>query len=224
MGNFLAGIVMSAVPRTWWREWEPESTLYFRWAAMASGVLQFGLFLFATAALYARHVAAQAGVYGGAAGSMRGGGAVALAFVTFEFLLYPHHLLVGYLMAEGLARAGAAFLTEEVLPSGPLWLAARFQHRAAAKAAEAALGARLPDTVEKVQGLPYDLRILSCRPKERWKDKLLTISYEDQFYEVVREERGPRPRPFVYLLRKAPESKIIRGVHDYNPNELLQDE
>jgi hypothetical protein len=155
---------------------------------------------------------------------MRGGGAVALVMLTVEFLLYPHHLLAVYLMAEGLVRAGAAFITEEVLPSLPLWLAWRIQQRATAKAAEAALGFRVPDTVEKVAGLPYDLRILSCRPKERWKDKLLTIAYEEQFYEVVREERGPRPRPFIYLLRKAPESKIIRGVHAYRPDETLQND
>ncbi|MCI0354344.1 MAG: hypothetical protein L0099_04780, partial [Acidobacteria bacterium] len=135
-----------------------------------------------------------------------------------------HHLVVAYLMVEGMVRAGAAFITDEILPSLPLWLAARIQQRAQAKAAEATLGFRLPDVVEPVTGLPYDLRILSCRPKEKWKDKLLTIAYEEQFYEVLREERGPRPRQFIYLLRKAPESKVIRGVHQYHPDEPLQNE
>jgi len=219
--NFLAGLWMSALPRTWWRGWEPESTRYFRWATMASGLLQFLLFLFAAANLYVRFVGHRAAVYGGA-GSIRGGGFVALAFVTLEFLFYPHHLLVGYLMAEGLVRAGAAFITDEVLPSLPLWLVARFQQRASARAAEAALGFRVADTVERVEGMPFELRISSCRPKEKWKDKLLTISYEDEFYEVVREERGPRPRQFIYLLRRAPEHKVIRGLHHYHPDEPLQ--
>ena len=220
MLSFLLGIWMSLLPRAWWRGWEPESTRYFRWAVMASGVLQFLLFLFAIANLYVSFIGHRSAIYGGA-GSTRGGGLVALLFVTLEFLFYPHHLVVGYLMAEGLVRAGAAFITEEVLPSLPLWLAARLQQRASAKAAEAALGFRVPDTVEQVEGLPYDLRVSSCRPKERWKDKLLTISYEDQFYEVVREERGPFPRQFIYLLRKAPESKVIRGHHSYRPDEPL---
>ncbi len=223
MGNFLVGVWMSALPRAWWRDWGPESTVYFRWAAMASGLLQFLLFLFAIANLYVRFVGQRAAVYGGA-GSTRGGGLIALVFVTLEFLIYPHHLVVVYLMVEGMVRAGAAFITDEIVPSLPLWLAARLQQRASAKAADAALGLRVPDVVEPVTGLPYDLRVLSCRPKEKWKDKLLTIAYEEQFYEVLREERGPLPRQFIYLLRKAPESKVIRGVHQYHPDEPLQNE
>ncbi|MGH9788977.1 MAG: hypothetical protein ACRD4U_09780 [Candidatus Acidiferrales bacterium] len=221
MKNFLASLGMSALPRAWWRGWEPESTVYFRWAAVASGVLQFVLFFFATARLYIGYVGGQAGTYGGVAGG-GAGGIISFGFVTLEFLLYPHHLLAGYLMAEGLARAGAAFIADEVAPSLPLWLAARLLGRAGARAAEAALGLRVPDTVERVEGLPFDLRIASCRPKDKWKDKLLTIAFEEQFYEVVREEHGPRPRQFIYLLRKAPDSKVIRGVHHYHPNESLQ--
>ena len=219
MLSFLAGLWMSLLPRAWWRSWQPESTLYFRWAAMASGVLQFLVFLFVTADLYVSYVAGHAGVYGGAG---RLAGLVALVFSTLEFLLYPHHLLLGYLMVEGMVRTGAAFITDEILPSFPLWLTARILGRARAKAMEAALGLCVPDTVERVEGMPYDLRISSCRPKEKWKDKLLTIAYEEQFYEVLREERGPRPRQFIYLLRKAPESKVIRGVHHYRPDEPLE--
>ena len=218
MKNFLASLWMSALPRAWWRGWEPESTMYFRWAAMASGVLQFVLFFFATVWLYFRYVGGQAGTYGGAAGGAAGG-IISLGFVTLEFLLYPHHLLAGYLMVEGMVRTGAAFIADEILPSLPLWLAARIQQRLSAKAADAALGLRVPDTVERLEGMPYDLRISSCRQKEKWKDKLLTVAYEERFYEVVREERGLRPRQFIYLLRKAPESKVIRGVHHYRPDE-----
>lgn len=219
MLSFLVGLWMSLLPRAWWRNWQPESTLYFRWAAMLSGGLQCLGFLLVTLDLYFNFLAARAAAYGGGGG---GAGLVALLFVTIEYFFYPHHLLVGYLMAEGLVRAGAAFITDEILPSFPLWLAARFQQRASAKAMEAALGLRVPDTVERVEGLPYDLRISSCRPKERWKDRLLTIAYEEQFYEVMREESGPRPRQFIYLLRKAPESKIIRGLHHYRPDEVLE--
>ncbi len=219
MLSFLVGVWMSLLPRSWWRSWQPESTLHFRWAAMASGVLQFLVFLFATASLYVSYVARHAGAYAGAG---RLAGLVALVFSTLEFLLYPHHLLLGYLMVEGMVRTGAAFIADEILPSFPLWLAVRWQQRASAKAAEAAMGLRVSDTVERVEGLPYDLRISSCRPKERWNDKLLTITYEDQFYEVLREERGPRPRQFIYLLRKAPESKVIRGHHYYRPDEPLE--
>ena len=221
MKNFLVGIGMSLLPRAWWRGWQPESTVHFRWATMLSGALQLVAFLLVSVRLYFQFLASRAPIYGGGGGPMS---IVALGFATLEYLLYPHHLLLGYLMVEGLVRAGAAFIADEILPSLPLWLAARIQQRIQATAVEAALGPRLPDTVERVEGLPYELRIASCRPKEKWKDKLLTIAYEEQFYEVFREERGQPPRPFVYLLRKAPGSKVIRGHYHYDPREPLTEE
>ncbi|HSC78573.1 MAG TPA: hypothetical protein VLB32_08415 [Candidatus Acidoferrales bacterium] len=219
MKNFLAGIGMSFLPRTWWGSWQPESTVYYRWATMLSGMLQFLGFLFVSATLYFQFLSERGRVYGGGGGAR---GVMTLIFVTLEYLIYPHHLALGYLTVEGAARALGAFATGDLLPSLPLWLAARLQQRLQAKAVEAALGPRVSDTVDRVEGLPYELRIASCRPKEKWKDKLLTISYEEQFYEVVREERGEWPRQFVYLLRKAPESKVIRGHHYYDPNEPLR--
>lgn len=218
MKSFLAGIGMSFLPRAWWRGWQPESTVHFRLATMASGVVEFVAFLMVTGSLYVSFVASRARLYGSRGGPT---GAVAWIFASMEFLVYPHHLLVAYLMVEGAGRTIGAFATGELLPSLPLWLAARIQQRLQAKAAEAAMGPRVPDSVEHVEGMPYELRIASCRPKEKWKDKLLTVSYEEQFYEVVREERGQSPRPFIYLLHKAPESKVIRGHHPYDPNEPL---
>ncbi len=221
MKSFLAGIIMSLLPRDWWHGWQPESTVHFRWATMLSGALQFLGFLLVSATLYFQFLGERARLYGGAGGAR---GVMALIFVTVEYLIYPHHLALGYLAGEGMVRALGAFATGDLLPSLPLWLAARLQRRLQAKAAEAALGPRVPDTVERVEGLPYELRIASCRPKEKWKDKLLTISYEEQFYEVVREERGQPPRQFIYLLRKAPASKVIRGHHYYDPNEPILEE
>lgn len=216
MKNFLAGIVMSLLPRDWWLGWQPESTVHFRWATMLSGTLQFLGFLLVSATLYFQFLGEHSRIYGGGAR-----GAMVLLFATLEYLIYPQHLALGYLAGEGVVRALGAFATGDLLPSLPLWLTARVQRRLQAKAAEVALGPRVPDTVEQVEGLPYELRIASCRLKEKWKDKLLTISYEDQFYEVFREERDRPPRQFVYLLRRAPEGKVIRGHHHYRPDEPL---
>jgi hypothetical protein len=73
--------------------------------------------------------------------------------------------------------------------------------------------------VAECNGTDYDLRIESCRPKP-WT-ALTTISYNDQLYEVAREFTGSPPRRFVYLLRKAPERKLVRGLHHYSPEETL---
>ena len=218
MKSFLAGVLMSFLPREWWGNWQPESTVHFRWATMLSGTLQFFGFLFVSATLYFQFLGERARLYGGGGGAR---GVMAFIFVTLEYLIYPHHLALGYLAGEGVARALGAFATGDLLPSLPLWLAARVQRRLQARAVEVALGPRVPDTVERVEGLPYELRIASCRPKEKWKDKLLTISYEEQFYEVFREERSQPPRQFIYLLRKAPAHKVIRGHHYYRPDEPL---
>ncbi|HXE74398.1 MAG TPA: hypothetical protein VNN18_02015 [Candidatus Xenobia bacterium] len=219
MKNFLAGIGMSLLPREWWHGWQPDSTVHYRWASMLSGALQFLAFLSLSASLYFQFLGERRSLYGGGSG---GQGVMAFLFATLEYFIYPHHLALGYLTVEGAGRFLGAFAMGDLLPSLPLWLVARFQRRLQASAAEAALGLRVPDTIERVEGLPYELRISTCRPKERWKDRLLTIAFEDRFYEVFREERGQPPRPFVYLLRQAPGHKVIRGHHYYNPNETLR--
>jgi hypothetical protein len=53
-------------------------------------------------------------------------------------------------------------------------------------------------------------------------NRLTTIRYNDELYELDREEQGRPPRPFVYRLKKLPLGKIIRGVHHYQPEETLQ--
>ena len=50
---------------------------------------------------------------------------------------------------------------------------------------------------------------------------MMTIVYQDVFYEIMSEESGQPPRQFIYLLRKAPGSKVIRGHHHYHPQEPL---
>src|SRR5574337_353281 len=152
MKNFLAGIVMSLLPRAWWRGWEPESTVHFRWATMVSGAMEFVGFLLVSATLYFQFLGERGRIYGGGGGAR---GVMTLIFVTLEYLIYPHHLALGYLMMEGAARALGAFATGDLLPSLPLWLAALIQQRMQAKAAEVALGPRVPDTVERLDGLPY---------------------------------------------------------------------
>ena len=50
----------------------------------------------------------------------------------------------------------------------------------------------------------------------------MTVSYEDQLYEVASQEEGTPPRRFVYLLRPKPDHKVVRGLHHYDPEEALK--
>jgi len=65
-----------------------------------------------------------------------------------------------------------------------------------------------------------ELRILSCLPRKNW-DKWMTVLYDENLYEVFGAELASDPRPYVYLLRIKPESKVIRGLHRYNPDEVF---
>ena len=143
-------------------------------------------------------------------------------FVTMEYAIQPLTLLLGYFAVEGLVRAGAGLVTKEVVPTLPLQLVSFLHGRASAAATERAMGPRVADEVRTdVKGC--DLQIASCRPKLSW-NKLMTISYADQLYEVASEEQGELPRRFVYRLTKKPESKVVRGLHMYDPEEALPEE
>jgi len=52
---------------------------------------------------------------------------------------------------------------------------------------------------------------------------MITVAYQDELYEVAAAQEGHPPRPFVYLLRKKPDHKVIRGIHHYDPEEALPD-
>lgn len=238
MVNFLIGIALSLLPERYRSWWEPTSTVDFRRATMLSGLLQIVGCLFLLIHRYLAFFVQRVQELGGTV--MDSGKDIVLAdktfqfgmgtIVTLEYLIQPLTLLLIYFGLEGLVRLGAAFITEELLPTLPLAVAVWVQERVGRRQAERALGPRVADLVERGDGKQYDLRILSCRPKPTW-DRLMTVAFEDEHYEVVKEEAGRPPlqgepsgraRRFVYWLRKIPRGKIIRGLHHYDPNESLQ--
>lgn len=140
-----------------------------------------------------------------------------------EYAFHPRSLLLGYVFLEGLLRFVVALVSGESLGSFPLYLVVWVQGRRQRRRAEAALGPKVVDTVTRGDGPRFDLRIESCRSKPNW-NRLMTVTYEDEFYEIAKQEEGRPPRPFVYLLRRMPEGKIIRGLHHYRPDEALDGE
>ena len=148
-----------------------------------------------------------------------GMGAVAAA----EYLFHPWTLLLIYFTVEGVARFLAALITEEITGTLPLYALAWVEGRFRRARAERALGPRVPDIVEEVYSPDYDLRIFSCRRKRNW-DRMITVSWEDKFYEVLDEQPGRASHHYVYRLRKSPPGRIVRALHPYDPQEVMAEE
>jgi hypothetical protein len=136
--------------------------------------------------------------------------------LLLDYLVQPATLLLVFFAGEGLVRAYAALAAGEALPSLPIKLLFALGSGLQAKAAEAMLGRRLPDLVETAAD-GESLRVVCCRPKQ-W-NRLATICYQGDLYEMAGERKAPPPRRFVYNLRKKPLSALIRGIQLYEPAE-----
>jgi hypothetical protein len=134
-----------------------------------------------------------------------------------EYLIHPLTFVFIFFTLEGFVRAIAAVGADEVLPSFPLQILAFLHGKLDAQSHERRLGARIRDEVQPIAA--NSLQIASCRPKP-WT-RLTTISHEGVFYELVSEHKGESPRCFIYILRRKPTTAVIRGIHDYNPDEAL---
>ena len=135
-----------------------------------------------------------------------------------EYLILPTTILLAFFLLEGFVRAIAATGADEVLPILPLQLFALLHTRLDSQSHERRLGHRIRDEVQPVAA--DSLQIASCRPKP-WT-QLTTISHEGVFYELASEHEGEPPRRFVYILRRNPTTAVIRGIHEYNPDEALE--
>ena len=143
-----------------------------------------------------------------------------LAFV--EYLFYPKSWPLAFFFFDGTIR-WLTSLSGQAVGSLALYPAAWIHGWLERRAERRRLGPMVPDTIERGDGTRYELRISSCRPKGNW-DKWMTVMYEEKLYEIAAAELGQPPRPYLYLLRTKPESKVIRGLHRYDPNEVFQEE
>jgi hypothetical protein len=134
--------------------------------------------------------------------------------LLFEYLLQPLTMVLGFFVAEGLVRTYAALGAGEMLPSLPLKLLSLLQARLVMMAGEIKRGRRVRDRVEAASD-GESLRVVCCRAKP-W-DRMATICYQGQLYEVADERKAPPPRRFVYVLRKKQLSTLIRSIQAYDP-------
>lgn len=148
------------------------------------------------------------------------GGHGAGLILYIEYMTQPLTLVLWYFAFEGAIRLYAAVVGREILPTLPLQAIAWLHGYGQKKKHDAWLGPLIIDEVKSGDGKQFDLEIRSCRPRE-WT-ALHTISYEDVMYEVAQSEQAEPPRRFVYRLRKAPAHKLVRGLHYYRPDELME--
>ncbi len=216
-------IVLSLFPARYRGRLFHASSFDVQRGALASSIIQIvapALFLWlrypAWYQAYVERIVTQVAAKGGDKISQASASLGAGTFSLFEYLIQPLTLLLVYFMFEGVVRLSAFVASKEVLPSLPLQIVAWIHTWAAGSAKERALGPRIVDLV-KPGPTPELLIIESCRPKS-W-DTLLTISYMDKMYEIESTAEQAPPRRFVYRLRIIPPSKLIRGIHAYQPDE-----
>jgi hypothetical protein len=143
-----------------------------------------------------------------------------IAPVAFlEYFFTPKACLLVFFSLDGTVRLLAS-LTGHALGTIPLYLVAWIHGLLDRRAERKRIGPLIVDLVECGDGPGYELRISSCRPRRNW-DQWMTVLYEERLYEIVSEESGPPPRPYIYLLSLKPESKVIRGLHRYEPSEVF---
>ena len=221
IAGFMVGLFVTVLPGQY-RRWWPQSEQDLLGPAVASGFLQaFGSLLglvywFLTFMEYRlATVLPAAGPFGTADRAALGGaGLVSLV----EFAVRPTTLLIVYLVIEGVVRTMSAFMSGEVSPNLVLHGIAAVHMALLPRYEEWAMGPRVPDRVRPVEGKAYDLLVASCRRKPSW-DRLITIRYDDELYEVLKEVRAEPPHRFMYELRKNPPGRVTRHIDDYDPSE-----
>jgi hypothetical protein len=105
------------------------------------------------------------------------------------------------------------------LPDLFLKLIAMLQTRIASEVQESRQGRCIADEVAVSEDCER-LRIASCRRKP-WTTSV-TVSYGGELYELIAEDQGVSPRPFVYRLKKNLSLRAIHGIHAYHPEETLR--
>lgn len=137
--------------------------------------------------------------------------------------MHPLTWMLCYFGLEGAVRMLSGLVTDEAPGILPLVLADRAVRFA--RHGEWRTKPRLVRDEVQLQRESGELRIASCRPKDHWKYPL-TIRHQGEFFRVQGEEHSAagRDRPHVYRLRRLPTNEIIRGLEDYDPQDVLHEE
>jgi hypothetical protein len=211
-------IALSFCPASVRATHRPHSSVRLLWAATLTGALETLVF----SRWFLHNLLAFLAVRGhqyGSALEPRNVTTQAWFFIVFGFeylLFHPLAWLLTYLALEGVIRFAGGVCASEVVPSLPVVVAfklrAAFRDRGARRELRSLVA--IPDSLE-VLAEGDRMRVAASCPKPRWTSSL-TIGIGGECYEVEQEERGSSPRPYVYLLRRAPIGKAFRGYEEYD--------
>ncbi|HET9131379.1 MAG TPA: hypothetical protein VFO86_10550 [Terriglobia bacterium] len=134
-------------------------------------------------------------------------------------ILNPYLFLV-FVFFEGVFRLLAALSSAQIMAILPLQIIAWIHNSLDKKSAQSELGILVTDEVEKAEGKPYDLRVLSCRPKAHW-NPYMTVHFDGEFYQLMREGAATGARKFAYFLRRNPSTRLVVVVFEYRPDDVM---
>jgi hypothetical protein len=228
MWRLILGTALAALPRRWRDAFRAEQAIPWERAAILSGFLESLLGLAALGAWYSHSASTWAA--NALASALRGGPEAAVPGQAIGFsalvlwCLHPWTWLIAFFAAEGAVRILAALSTGEVLGLAALGLADWSYGKAAGRPPEgdAVLvpsgreqlrslfrtvkgrvhAAGLPELADEITR-PDDslLAIHSSRPKGDWIPPRV-VRIGKAYYRLESVSEGPRPRPFIFHLRR----------------------
>jgi len=201
--DFLVALLISFLPPRYRKPFEHKARTHLTRAAQASSFFE----LVIVAVFYAR------GLVDYFPSASIGPAAFLEYFFTWQ------GLILAFFFADGALRLLASF-AGQTLGTMPLYAVAWIHDSLDRRGARKREIPLVTDTVEGPAGPEEELRISSCRPRKNW-DKWMTVMYEEKLYEIAAAELAAPPRPYIYILRPKPESKVIRGLHRYSPDEVF---
>src|SRR5947207_6956479 len=202
----LRDILLSYCPLPLRRIHRPESTVRLQHLATITSLLQMLLFGALLMLSYKSFLALRARQFPQLTSMHEAVQAQALFIFSLDFLLHPLTLILLYFVLEGCVRFFGGLVFSEIVPGFPAFagykISTALRNRRQAKEQQRNA---VSDLVEWLAD--GRIRIASCIQKPTWNPSI-TIGIGGKWYELERQQQGPLPRPYTYVLRPAPPGKI----------------
>jgi hypothetical protein len=217
--NFVKAIFFSPLPKELAGNYRPASTVAFLRGAYIGALLELS-FCYPLLQNYFHFLQVRAdelnSLSHGALRSANEGTQLYFHYIlTLEYLIHPLSLVLLYLTIEGALRFLSIFFTGENYPS--LILVAGLKVRRAIAASRSARNPSLPDEIRFEPDSEHILKILSCKPKDEWRE-LMTLEYRDEFFELAEiSKSASAERPFGYYFRRKHPGAVIRKFIRFDP-------